>query len=147
MLTKGENNNDECKINNICVNASENSGVSNRCNVNTNILIIGIGISSHIDEQYDSPTLPIFSFKSQLLINDKMHPFVKENRIPNVRKLHDLDGSPYSDSVLRDYLRCRAINKMYPHTFIHSFQMCTDGIRDSVELSQHEINDNCDRCR
>ena len=23
------------------------------CNVNTNILIIGIGISSHIDEQYD----------------------------------------------------------------------------------------------
>ena len=55
-----------------------------------------------------------------------MHPFVKENRIPNVRELHDHNGSPYSDSVLRYYLRYRAINKMYPHTLIHSVQMCTD---------------------
>ena len=94
--------------------------VSNTSNVNTNILIIGIGRSSHIDQQYDSPTQPLFSFKSQLLINDRMHPLVQDNQIPNVRELYDHNGCPYSDSVLRDYLRCRAINKMYPHTFMHS---------------------------
>ena len=71
-----------------------------------------------------------------------MHPLVQDNQILNVRELINHNGCHYSDSVLRDYLRCRAINKMYPHKLIHSVQICTDGMRDSGQLSHREMSYN-----
>ena len=143
LLSNPSFQNQDFNNDNINVGGTEILLVHNTSNVNTNILIIDVGKNSHINEQYDSPTIPIFTFKIQVLINVRMHHLVQNNQIPNVRALMDHDGCPYSDSVLRDFLRCRAIEKMYPHTLIHSVQMCTDGIRDSIELSQHEMNNNC----
>ena len=114
--------------------------VSNETHVN--VLLIGIGYSRELLEQWQSTTSPL----DKAIVN---HNPLAVGIIPALNDFLHLDEitnklTEYSTSVKRDFLRGLLLEDMFHPCRVHTVTLCMDSIRDSINGSPYELN--CNVC-
>ena len=51
-----------------------------------------------------------------------------------------MEGTTYSPNVIRDCIRCKCVETLFPNKLVHSINICSDNVRDSDNISEFEMN-------
>ena len=114
---------------------------SNELKINQHLLIIGMDNNKHKADQWDTTNAPLQDIECYVCHNNKISA-VSNLAIPNISLFTDIQGNPYSANVLRDFLRCKRIDTLFPNKVVYSLKIGTGSVCDSDILSAFDTNYN-----
>ena len=104
-----------------------------------NMLIIGMANNNHIADQWDSASAPPQEIDVHVCYNNRKSD-ISNIAISNINLFIDIQGNAYNTHVLRDFIRCKRAENLFPNIFVHTVNIYRDSFRDSNNLSELDMN-------